>query len=49
MESSARDVIMYFKEQQRMFPQKSEQIHLVGTQDTLHFVNNMQRYLIEVL
>ena len=39
-------IITFFDEKRRMFPAQTEQIHLVGTQDTANIVDNMQQYLI---
>ncbi len=48
-ENFIKDVLLNFDEKRRMFPSQSEQIHLVGTQDTANIVNAMQQYLIDTI
>ena len=44
-----KELISIFNEKKRMFPPQAEQIHLVGTQDTAHLVDAMQKYLIPAI
>jgi len=41
-----KNIVLMFDEKKRMFPPQPEQIHLVGTQDTAHMVDTIQKYLI---
>jgi hypothetical protein len=41
-----KNIVLMFDEKKRMFPPQSEQIHLVGTQDTANMVDTIQKHLI---